>query len=437
MKRPSATSQVAEAERRSEPARADANEFASVDVELAARLTAWLAADRRKGIGRVMAMRAALMRDAEENPQATTDEALGWIKRENYYRALAVYTELAATDHARSELGIAVCHNEIADIFAARGGISGALDNYRISLAIAEKLATREPYHAGWQRDLGNLHQTIGDMLAAGGDRDGALDNYRISLAIAEKLAALNPEDADWQRDLWRDVERIGDALTACGEGEDALAAYGIGLAIAEKLAALDPRNAVRQRNVLASRAKVDDATLAAGRGAARQSSDLVSEPSVQDRPVPGETTTPAQARGKPGLRHRPPLPEKVGHGVTRPAATAGDLNAVAEELGVPFEEGELVLRRFAEAKSQATGKITREVLDSSVPPSLLSDGRQKYDFEPELFDDAALAKREESIANKVKYKVRQQQPVTATERRRANVSKAFLAQLKNRPTNG
>ena len=71
------------------------------------------------------------------------------------------------------------------------------------------------------------------------------------------------------------------------------------------------------------------------------------------------------------------------------------------------------------------------------MPPTLLTDGRQKYDFEPELFDDAALAKREESIANRVKYKVRRKQPVTAEERRRANVSKAFLAQLKNKPGNG
>ena len=71
------------------------------------------------------------------------------------------------------------------------------------------------------------------------------------------------------------------------------------------------------------------------------------------------------------------------------------------------------------------------------MPPNLLTDGRQKYDFEPELFDDPALAKREESIANRVKYKVRRQQPVTATERRRANISKAFLAQLETRPTDG
>jgi hypothetical protein len=71
-----------------------------------------------------------------------------------------------------------------------------------------------------------------------------------------------------------------------------------------------------------------------------RQNSDLVSSETVQDNPVPGETITPAQARGKSGLRHSPPLRDTAGHEQTRPAETAAQQLALAAQIPVEAARG-------------------------------------------------------------------------------------------------
>ena len=68
--------------------------------------------------------------------------------------------------------------------------------------------------HAEWQRDLSISHNKIGDVKQAQGDGDGALDAFRASLAIRERLAVQDPRNAGWQRDLVLSVGRIGDVLT-------------------------------------------------------------------------------------------------------------------------------------------------------------------------------------------------------------------------------
>lgn len=51
-------------------------------------------------------------------------------------------------------------------------------------------------------RDLSVAFGTIGDVQSAQGDLDGALQSYRASLNIAERLAKADPGNAGWQRDL-------------------------------------------------------------------------------------------------------------------------------------------------------------------------------------------------------------------------------------------
>lgn len=85
-------------------------------------------------------------------------------------------------------------------------------------------------------------------------------------------------------------------------------------------------------------------------------------------------------------------------------------------------------------AEAHATAQvITRGMLLGSVPTSLQTAERQKYVFADELFNDPQAVRGEQSIANKLKYKVRTNQPVTDDERARGNIAKAFLGQLRTR----
>jgi hypothetical protein len=60
---------------------------------------------------------------------------------------------------------LSVAHDEVGDVLVARGNLTEALEAYRDSLAISERLAKADPGNAGWQYDLGISHERIGDVL--------------------------------------------------------------------------------------------------------------------------------------------------------------------------------------------------------------------------------------------------------------------------------
>ena len=147
--------------------------------------------------------------------------------RRTYADALARLPGTEKRDHA-------VLLHGIGDVLVAQGDLAGALESYRASMAIRERLAKADPDNAGWQRDLSVSHSKNGDVLVAQGDLAGALESYRASMAIAERLAKADPNNASWQRDLawshwrlaqyadqprvhWREVVRILKDLEADG----------------------------------------------------------------------------------------------------------------------------------------------------------------------------------------------------------------------------
>jgi hypothetical protein len=68
---------------------------------------------------------------------------------------------------------------------------------------------TADPGNAGWRRDLSVSFSKVGDVQGARGNLAPALDSYRASLAIAERLARADPGNAGWQRDLWVSLWRL------------------------------------------------------------------------------------------------------------------------------------------------------------------------------------------------------------------------------------
>ena len=84
-------------------------------------------------------------------------------------------------------------HNRIGDVLVEQGSLPAALDSYKASLAIADRLAKADPGNAGWQRDLSVSQAKIGDVLRAQGNLPAAPDSYKASLAIADRLAKADP----------------------------------------------------------------------------------------------------------------------------------------------------------------------------------------------------------------------------------------------------
>jgi tetratricopeptide (TPR) repeat protein len=137
-------------------------------------------------------------------------------------------------------------------VLVAQGNLTAALQAYRDSLGIFERLAKADPGNAGWQRDLSVSYEKVGDVLVAQGNLTAALQAHRDSLDIRERLAKADPGHAGWQRDLSVSYYKVGNVLVAQGNLTAALQAYRDSLAIFERLAKADPSN-VQWRNDLQS----------------------------------------------------------------------------------------------------------------------------------------------------------------------------------------
>jgi tetratricopeptide (TPR) repeat protein len=170
-----------------------------------------------------------------------------------------------ASDRTGNERNQGLAQLRIGDVRMLQGDLSGALDAYSKSRAIAEKLVVQDPSSAEWQRDLSVSYEKIGDAQSARGDLDSALKAYLDSLAVAEKLAAQDPGNAAWQRDLSVSFERMGDVQSARGHPEAALKMHLDSLAIREDLARQDPSSAEWQYDLSVSFNRIGNVQYARG----------------------------------------------------------------------------------------------------------------------------------------------------------------------------
>lgn len=137
---------------------------------------------------------------------------------------------------------------EIGDLLHALADKVGALAAYRQSIGLTRRFAERDP---DWRYCLAFSNERVGDILFGTGDKAGALNAYRTSLEIVRALVAENRNETEWQRILFRISTSIGSVLSAQGDTWGALNAYRDGFKIAEPLAVRDPTNAQWQTDLI------------------------------------------------------------------------------------------------------------------------------------------------------------------------------------------
>ena len=108
------------------------------------------------------------------------------------------------------ERDLSVSHNKIGDVQVAQGALGAALESFRASHSIFERLAAADPGNAGWQRDLSVSHEKIGDVQVEQGDLAAAQRSYQASHDIFDRLAQADPANVGWQRDLALIFGRLG-----------------------------------------------------------------------------------------------------------------------------------------------------------------------------------------------------------------------------------
>jgi non-specific serine/threonine protein kinase/serine/threonine-protein kinase len=130
------------------------------------------------------------------------------------------------------------------------GDTAGAIESYRKSLAIREKLAGDNPSSVEDRRNLAFIYGRLGDVVWGKGDTETALEVYSKAIAIGEQMQANSQLDFQSSRLLWSNYRDYAYALAQSGNLASALESLKKGRDIVEKLAAENPNDSQVQRNM-------------------------------------------------------------------------------------------------------------------------------------------------------------------------------------------
>lgn len=138
------------------------------------------------------------------------------------------------------------------------GDTAGALESYRKSAAILEKLISAEPDNLENRRDLSSVYENFGMAQSVTSDYAAALEFFRRSMTIRESLIENEPANHEYRRLFADSLRRAGDALGSVmrlnGNDEvqllQQLANYERALALQEELLKLNPQGNPENRAV-------------------------------------------------------------------------------------------------------------------------------------------------------------------------------------------
>src|SRR3989441_5578614 len=131
---------------------------------------------------------------------------------ENYRKSLAIYERLAAAypSNRHFQSGVAVANAKIGDVGTFRGDSTAALEGYQKALLSYEALSAAEPNNAQFRGNLAAIIGRAGHVRDISGNKVGALKDFRRSLEVHEALAAADPKNVKAQEGLWNAYFDLG-----------------------------------------------------------------------------------------------------------------------------------------------------------------------------------------------------------------------------------
>jgi len=131
----------------------------------------------------------------------------------------------------------------LAQILAMQGESARALESFRTSLAIAEKLLARTDERSRWRGELGLCHGSIGELLLTAGDSSLARVEFQASLNLGQPLTEEFPAESRWVVGLVNSHLNLGEILWMNGDSRRASAECQAALATAREFSRHNPTN--------------------------------------------------------------------------------------------------------------------------------------------------------------------------------------------------
>ncbi len=191
---------------------------------------------------------------------------------ESYRKSLEIRERLAHDNPSSTELQheLASGFHGMGDMLNTVGELIPALKDYEQSIAILRTLAAKEPATAEYRVEMAELYTSIGDTkgmdgYANLGDVAGALESYRQSVRLREDLLKTAPASRDYRVGVANSLMNLGYML---GSVADTSGATQVRRAVDlfERIVAEDPNDALRRVGLLSGYVRLRFVLADAGR---------------------------------------------------------------------------------------------------------------------------------------------------------------------------
>jgi eukaryotic-like serine/threonine-protein kinase len=188
--------------------------------------------------------------DVQGNPyQSNLGNMEGAI--DAYRKSLAIREKLVAENPANAEMrrGLAKSYEAIGDMFWTKGEYTEANADYLENLRIQYELSISEAAVVEDSFGMARARHRIGQALSRSGDLDGALDSFNLSLNLYQEIVTAAPDVKKYQLGKGSALLKIGDMWEGKGNRQAALKNHREALDIWSEVSSGESSNAALKRN--------------------------------------------------------------------------------------------------------------------------------------------------------------------------------------------
>ncbi|MBI4751646.1 MAG: protein kinase [Acidobacteria bacterium] len=140
---------------------------------------------------------------------------------ESYRKSVAMFEKVASTnpENPIAQVELSMGYERLGSILRRSGKLDEALDQYSKTQAIRNTLGTKYPANLEYKKLLGDGYSRIADLLIQEmGDYQGALEAFQKMLPLREAVIQATPNDGAAHRSLAASYQRYGTALWYFGD---------------------------------------------------------------------------------------------------------------------------------------------------------------------------------------------------------------------------
>ncbi|HQZ81974.1 MAG TPA: protein kinase [Pyrinomonadaceae bacterium] len=182
---------------------------------------------------------------------------------ESFKKSLAIRQRLHFEDSQNdvTKLDLARSYRMVGTLSQATDNVPAALENFQKAFAIFDSMPLQSVEAI---RELATLHTRFAAALSASGDHPKAVETFRRAVSILSELLSSQPSNSDLKRDLGIAYSLLGDAHEEAGDMNESLAAQQTAFATLEPL--VIETNAQSKRDANSAHGRIGDALFKLGK---------------------------------------------------------------------------------------------------------------------------------------------------------------------------